>query len=101
MFENEKKNSEIFDCEFNHCTVLVYNAHSPSTNCKLTYHCDCEYDHNGHFKSNKNTQGENTPVIVYSMGDSRTLHIRKRIVIDGKGSKKKGMYCKVRMHHLN
>ena len=87
-FEGQQKSSVIFDCEFNHCTILIYNVHSPNVNCKLSYHCDCEYDCSGHFKHTQNSQGENTPVIVYSLGDSRNMYFRKRMEIDEEGYKK-------------
>ena len=78
QFERQEKCCDIFDCEFNHCTILTYNVHSPNVNCKLEYHTDCAYDHNGAFKTNKNTQGKNTAVIVYSLGDSRIrIHVLK------------------------
>ena len=83
QFQKQQRSSLIFDCELNHCTVLIYNTHSDNINCKLSYHCDCEYDHNGNFKD-RNTQGENTPVIVFSMGDSRKINFRKRTIIQGK-----------------
>ena len=73
--------------EFNHCTILIYNPHISNINSKLPYHCDCIYDTNGHFNYNKNTQGINTPVLVYTLGNSRTLYFRKRKVIMGKGCK--------------
>ena len=76
QFEQQQQCSDIFDCDFNHCTILTYNVHSPNMNCKLAYHSDCGYDHKGDFK-NKNTQGKNTAVIVYSLGDSRTLCLRE------------------------
>ena len=88
-FEEYRLGGDIFDCEFNHCTVLVYNAHMSNVNCKLPFHCDCQYNHKGEFKYGKNTQGENTPVIVYSMGDPRTMSYRQRWVVSGKKNFKK------------
>lgn len=80
------KSDKIFDCEFNHCTVLTYNAHIPNINNKLSYHCDCQYDRHGKFMESQNSQGQNTPVIIYSLGDSRTLSFRQRSVTNGKKS---------------
>lgn len=101
-FECQHKSSKMFDCELNHCTILVYNCHTHDINCKLSYHCDCEYDHSGEFMKN-NSQGENTPVIVYSMGDSRELCFRKRMAIDGGNHRKcwhivNEPYCKFSLH---
>ena len=81
QFKRQHKSIGIFGCQFNHCTILTYNVHSHNVNHKLTYHCDCEYSHNGKCNSLDNSQGENTPVIVYSLGDSRTLYFRRRRVI--------------------
>lgn len=86
QFQRQKQTCEIFDCDLNHCTVLTYNAHSANINCKLSYHCDCIYDHNGEFITSRNSQGINTAVIVYSLGDSRTLHFRKRTAVSENGS---------------
>ena len=79
-YEKLGHSGDIFDCELNHCTVLIYNPHMTNVNCKLSYHCDSKYNHKGEFQSNKNTQGQNTPVIVYSMGDPRTLYYKMMIL---------------------
>jgi hypothetical protein len=93
QFERQNKCSDIFDCDFNHCTILTYNVHSPNVNCKLAYHTDCQYDHNGTFKTNKNTQGKNTAVIVYSLGDSRKLYFRRRMVMNSRKKWKNDRPC--------
>ena len=85
---------DMFDCVFNHCKILVYNTHIQNINCNLSFHSDCKYNYKGQFKSNLNTQGENTPVIVYSMGDPRTIFYRSRWIVDDKNTGKKWNYSK-------
>ena len=87
QFKIQNKRTDILECEMNHCTVLIYNPHSPNINSNLSYHCDCQYDHYGNFKKTANTQCQNTPVIVYTLGDSRQLFFRKRMIDVGKKSK--------------
>ena len=77
----QEETSTFFDCELNHCTIIIYNTHSPGINYKLPFHYDCEYDHNGTFLQ-RNSKRENTPVIVYSLGDSRTLNLSRRMAVD-------------------
>ena len=48
-FEKNGQKCDIFECDYNHCTILTYNVHSPNINSQLSYHCDCIYDHNGGF----------------------------------------------------
>ena len=67
----------------------MYNSHIENVNCKLAFHCDCQYNYNGEFKSSHNTQGQNTPVIVYSLGDPRILSFRKRWLNDNYSSHRK------------
>ena len=100
QFKMQHQNIRIFDCEFNHCTILTYNVHTPNVNHKLTYHCDCQYDHNGNFQYLTNSQGENTPVIVYSLGNSRTLYFRRRRVICGKKNMKRWENSKIPCHEF-
>lgn len=88
QFQKQKQDTKIFDCEFNHCTILIYNGHTPNVNNQLTYHCDYQYDHDGQFMDLKNSQGKNTPVIIYSLGDTRTICFRRRIVKSSKESRK-------------
>ena len=45
------------------------------------------YNTNGGFNYNKNTQGINTPVLVYTLGNPRTIYFRKRQVIKKQSSK--------------
>ena len=55
--------------DLNHCTILIYSTHIPNVNCKLSYHCDSKYSRSGKFLTTQNSQGIDTPVIVYSLGD--------------------------------
>ena len=72
------------DLPFNHCTVLVYYAgECLKKHARLGMHSDCVYSvHNGSYVKKDNSQVENTPTVVYSLGDTRSLHWsrRKRIV---------------------
>jgi hypothetical protein len=45
----------------------------------LGFHCDSEYTAKGEFVTN-NSQKQNTPVVVLTLGDERTLHMKKRFV---------------------
>ena len=77
--------------EFNHCTVLIYSGKNNNgiSNSTLSYHSDCTYDHNGTFIKSRNSQKENTCVAVLTVGDSRKLYVRKRVVVDGSLGRKK------------
>ena len=68
------------DIRFNHCTVLIYYAGlGLKDKSSLGYHTDCVYSPvSGEYVSNKNTQLENTPAVIYSVGDERELHWKVR-----------------------
>ena len=70
---------------FNHCTVLVYSGDNNNgrSNSSLAYHSDCTFDHNGKYITARNSQRENTSVAVLTLGDSRKLHFRKRLLVEG------------------
>jgi len=72
------------DLPFNHCTVLVYYAgECLKKHARLGMYSDCVYSvHNGSYVKKDNSQVQNTPTVVYSLGDTRSLHWsrRKRIV---------------------
>ena len=70
---------------FNHCSVILYYAGKGLKKLSsLGYHSDCVYStQNGKFVSNSNSQVINTPTVIYSLGDSRTLNYRKRKLING------------------
>ena len=68
------------DVKFNHCTVLLYYSGDDLKNVSsLGYHTDCVYlSRDGSFDNKANSQAENTPAVIYSIGDSRTLNWKKR-----------------------
>jgi len=64
---------------FNHCTVLFYyHKNNDSPNTMLGYHTDNIYSHEGKFDSNNNTQMEDTPTCVLTIGDCRHLCFEKQ-----------------------
>ena len=69
FFNLESVNTSL---NFNHCSILIYYAgaglKSEST---LGMHYDCVYSVNdGSFTTKANSQVENNPVVIYSLGDS-------------------------------
>jgi hypothetical protein len=65
---------------FNSVTILLYMGSDVIRERKessLGFHCDTEYTAKGEFVSN-NSQKQNTPVVVLTLGDERTLHMKKR-----------------------
>ena len=78
------------DIRFNHCTILIYYAGvGLKEKSSLGYHTDCVYSPvSGEFVSNKNTQVENTPAVIYSIGDVRELHWKVRKVSNSKSGRK-------------
>ena len=76
---------------FNHCTVLIYSGenNNGSSNSSLSFHSDCTFDHKGNFIASRNSQQRNTCVAVLTLGDSRTLYFKKRIVTNSKCGKTK------------
>ena len=68
--------------KFNHCTVLLYYAgEGLKKSTSLGYHTDCVYSPvTGDYISKNNSQKENTPAIIYSIGDKRTLNWKHRHV---------------------
>ena len=78
------------DIRFNHCTILIYYAGSGlKGKSSLGYHTDCVYSPvSGEYVSNKNTQVENTPAVIYSIGDVRELHWKVRKAAFSKSGRK-------------
>ena len=76
---------------FNHCTVLVYSGenNNGASNSSLPFHSDCTFDHKGNFIRSRNSQRQDTCVAVLTLGDSRTLYFKKRIVTDSTRGKSK------------
>ena len=65
---------------FNHCTVIVYYAGEYlKESSKLGIHSDCVYSaRDGCYVKKDNSQIQNTPTVIYSLGDTRTLHWKRR-----------------------
>ena len=73
------KNSSMLIERPNHCTILFYyHKTSKMTNKMLGYHTDNVYSKRGIFLSSKNSQKENTPTCVLTIGDSRNLSFQKQ-----------------------
>ena len=80
--------------QFNHCTIIIYYT-SPETKkvTTLPLHADSLYSVNtGKFSINGNSQRENTPTVVYSLGDEREVNWKRRfITLSSKGRKNRNM----------
>ena len=76
FFNLESVNTSL---KFNHYSILIYYAGSDlNTNSTLGMHYDCVYSvKDGSFTKNANSQVENTPAVIYTLGDSRILKWRK------------------------
>ena len=81
------ENKKLFNLEnvnmkhpFNHCTVLIYYAgEGLKERSKLGYHTDCVYSPTtGKYKDKDNSQVDNTPAVIYSIGSTRNLNWKKR-----------------------
>ena len=70
---------------FNHCTVLIYSGSNNNgcSNSSLSFHSDCTFDHKGKYVTNRNSQKENTCVVVLTVGDCREIFFKKRVVVEG------------------
>jgi len=74
---------------FNHCTVLFYfHKQKKSPNSMLGFHTDNVYSKKGKFITDKNTQKENTPTCVLTLGAQRELHFQKQYTCMDKKTKK-------------
>ena len=68
---------------FTHCTIIpFYAGEGLKKEALLSKHCDNTYSvHTGKFIHSINSQVEDTPTVVYSLGTTRTLNFyRKHIV---------------------
>ena len=76
--------------KFNHCTILIYYAgEGLKKHTSLGYHTDCVYSPStGKYSSHSNTQEQNTPAVIYSIGDNRRLNWRCRRVVKCQSGKK-------------
>jgi hypothetical protein len=88
MIENKMRCSCNMDLdeEFNSVTALLYtgkDAIPGSEGSSLGYHCDAVFGTDGSFSTSQNTQKERTPVVVVTLGDPRSLKMKKRRAMDG------------------
>ena len=76
--------------KFNHCTVLIYYAgEGLKKSTSLGYHTDCVYSAvTGEYMTKHNSQKENTPAVIYSIGDKRNLNWRCRHVSANENGRK-------------
>ena len=76
--------------KFNHCTVLIYYAgEGLKKSTSLGYHTDCVYSPvTGEYMTKLNSQKENTPAVIYSIGDKRILNWRCRSVSTNENGRK-------------
>ena len=76
--------------KFNHCTILIYYAgEGLKKYTSLGYHTDCVYSPStGEYSLHSNTQEQNTPAVIYSIGDKRRLNWRCRCVAESQSGKK-------------
>ena len=59
---------------FNHCTVLLYYAHpNLKHRSSMGMHTDIAYNKHGMYILTQNSQAENTPTVIITIGDSREL----------------------------
>ena len=75
---------------YNHMTIILYYAGEGLKKVSLlSKHCDCTYSvHNGKYILSANSQVENTPTIVYSLGSARSLNFNRREIVKGKRGNK-------------
>ena len=75
---------------FNHCTIIPYYAgEGLKKEALLSKHCDNTYSvHTGKFVHSANSQVEDTPTFVYSLGTTRTLNFYRRHIVKGKRGNK-------------
>ena len=68
----------------NHCTILIYYAGEELNKyTSLVYHTDCVYSPStGKCSFHSNTQEQNTPAVIYSIGDKWRLNWRCRCVVE-------------------
>ena len=66
---------------FNSCTVLLYHRIPGMKDISsMGWHTDCKYSKCGKFSKASNYQMENTPTVILTLGSSRVLHWRKKLV---------------------
>ena len=61
--------------------MLYYSGHGLKDVSSLGYHTDCVYSsRDGSFNNKANSQSENTPAVIYSIGDTIKLKWNKRVM---------------------
>lgn len=72
-------NDDIVKVLPNHMTSLhfYHKRQEKSEDEQLAYHCDCLWDDDGKWLPKKNSQQMNTPTFSLTVGDSRTLKMKK------------------------
>lgn len=94
MLCNERKKFDMIGVDlrqkFNHCTILIYyTGKGLKKSTSLGYHTDYVYSPStGKYDSKSNTQEENTPVVIYYIGDNRKLNWRCKCIRECTSGKK-------------
>ena len=94
ILNDNKKLFKLDNCDmdkkFNHCTILIYYAgEGLKQYSSLGYHTDCVYSPStGEYVSKMNSQGKNTPAVIYSIGDTRRLRWKERKIGSSKCGRK-------------
>ena len=81
--------AELGEC-YNYLTIIPYYAgEGLKKESLLSKHCDCTYSvHNGNYIPSANSQVENTPTVVYSLGSTRILQFNRTEIVKGKRGNK-------------
>ena len=70
---------------FNHFTILLYYSIPSIKPCsKMDWHSDIKYYIQGIYKRGFNSQRDNTPTVVYSVGGVRAIQFRRMILTSNK-----------------
>ena len=87
----------------NHCTVLFYfHKKKGASNKMLAFHTDNVYSVNGKFLHGKNSQKENTPTCVVTIGGSRFLQFERQVTsVNPKTGRRKWMRSFVKSIELH
>ena len=65
--------------DFNSCAVLLYHSlEDIKSGSSIGWHCDTKYKSDGTY-SERNTIMYNTPIVIVTIGENRTLCWRKRV----------------------
>ena len=70
---------------FNSCTILLYHR-IPGTkeSSSMGFHTDVKYTNQGKYSEKRNSISKDTVTVIYTIGDSRVLNWRQKIIKDGK-----------------